>query len=71
MKKQEFDKILKDIDLTRQEFANLTNMSYSSVSNWHDEKKPVPGWVQSWLDNYVKAKSYSDVRDTVFKIEGV
>jgi len=70
MKKQEFDKLLKDINLTRKEFANLTKLSYGAVSNWNDEKKPVPGWVKSWLENYIKSKSYEDIKDKVFEIEG-
>ena len=65
MKKQEFDKLLKDINLTRQEFAELTKLSYGAVSNWNDEKKPVPGWVESWLKNYIKAKVSDEVIKTV------
>ena len=71
MKKDEFDNILKKIGMTRQEFADKTNLSYGAVSNWHDEKKPVPGWVDSWLDNYIKAKSYIDIKNKVFEIERV
>jgi len=71
MKKQEFDKTLKDIGLSRQEFANMTGLSYGAVSNWHDEKKPVPGWVKSWLENYIKADSYEQIRHKVFNIENV
>ncbi|MFW2585553.1 hypothetical protein [Aliarcobacter butzleri] len=71
MKKQEFDETLKKIGLSRQEFADMTELAYSTIGNWHDEKKPVPGWVKSWLDNYVKAKSYNDVKDKVLEIEGI
>lgn len=65
MTKSEFDEILKSIGLTRKEFATLTNMAYSSVSNWSDETKPVPGWVSSWLDNYIKAKTLDTVVEAV------
>ena len=65
MKKQEFDETLKKIGLSRQEFADMTELSYGAVSNWHDEKKPVPGWVKSWLDNYVKAKDMDKVVEAV------
>lgn len=71
MKKDEFDDTLKKIGMSRQEFADITNLSYGAVSNWHDEKKPVPGWVDSWLDNYIKAKSYIDIKNKVFEIEKV
>ena len=62
MKKQEFDETLKKIGLSRQEFADMTELAYSTIGNWHDEKKPVPGWVKSWLDNYVKAKENEKIR---------
>lgn len=65
MKKQDFDRILKDNKLSRQDFADMTNMSYSAVSNWHDEKKPVPGWVESWLENYIKAKDIDKVAEAM------
>lgn len=71
MKKQEFDETLKKIGLSRQEFADMTELAYSTIGNWHDEKKPVPSWVKSWLDNYVRAKSYNDVKDKVLEIEGI
>jgi len=71
MKKQEFDKKLKDIGLSRQDFADVTKLAYSTIGNWHDEKKPVPGWVESWLKNYIKSKSYEDIKDKVFEIERI
>ena len=55
MIKEEFDKILKDIDLDRKAFAELTSISYNTVNNWNDNKKPIPNWVESWLSNYKKS----------------
>ena len=57
MTKKEFDERLDRLGLTRQVFAQLTCLSYGSVTNWHDERKPVPSWVSSWLDNYAKAQN--------------
>lgn len=71
MKKDEFDDTLKKIGITRQEFSNITKVAYSTIGNWHDETKPIPGWVDSWLDNYIKAKSYIDIKNKVFEIEKV
>jgi len=65
MKKQEFDKILKEIGLSRQKFADITNLSYGAVSNWHDEKKPVPGWVKSWLQNYIDKKKFDNIKSII------
>lgn len=71
MLKVEFTEILKDINLSKKEFANLSDISYNTVNNWNDENRPVPPWVKSWLENYTKAKSYTDVKEKVFEIEGI
>jgi len=55
MIKEEFDRTLKNIDLDRKTFAELTNISYNTVNNWNDNKKPIPNWVESWLSNYKKS----------------
>ncbi|WP_428024602.1 hypothetical protein [Arcobacter sp.] len=55
MVKEEFDKTLKNIGLDRKAFAELTNISYNTVNNWNDNKKPIPNWVESWLSNYKKS----------------
>ena len=65
MLKAELTKILKEIDLSKKEFANLSNISYNTVNNWNDENRPVPPWVQSWLDNYIKAKDMDKVVEAV------
>lgn len=65
MKKQEFDNILKEINLTRQEFADLTKLSYGAIGNWNDEKKPIPGWVKSWLENYIQMRKFETVKKTL------
>jgi len=70
MKKEEFTRILKKENLAKKEFANLVNMSYNTVNNWNDDNKPVPPWVKSWLENYIKSKSYEDIKDKVLEIEG-
>lgn len=65
MTKEEFDNKLKTIGMTRQTFADITKLSYGAVSNWQDHKKPVPGWVESWIDNYIKAKFGEDVINAI------
>lgn len=65
MTKKEFDERLDSLELTRQVFAQLTGLSYGSVTNWSDEKKPVPSWVSSWLSNYKKAKNMEQVVEAV------
>lgn len=63
--KQEFTDFLKKIDLSKKDFAELSNISYNTVNNWNDTNKPVPPWVKSWLDNYIKAKDMDKVVEAV------
>ena len=65
MTKKDFDNKLKEIKLSRQEFANATDLAYSTIGNWHDEKKPVPGWVDSWLENYIEKKKFETMKQTL------
>lgn len=66
MTKEKFDNHLKDLELSRQEFSNITGIAYSTINNWHDEKKPIPSWVDSWVENYIKAK---DMDKVIFAIK--
>lgn len=65
MKKEELTKILEGVSLSKKEFAEKCNISYNTVNNWNDETKPVPGWVSSWLENYIKAKTLDTVVEAV------
>ncbi|MDQ7044733.1 MAG: XRE family transcriptional regulator [Sulfurimonas sp.] len=65
MKKEEFTRTLKKENLAKKEFANLANISYNTVNNWNDDNKPVPPWVKSWLQNYIKAKVSEEVIKSV------
>jgi DNA-binding transcriptional regulator YiaG len=65
MLKADFTQILKDINLSKKEFAKLSNISYNTVNNWNDENRPVPPWVKSWLQNYIKAKDIDKVAQTM------
>ncbi|KLD99294.1 hypothetical protein [Aliarcobacter butzleri] len=71
MNKQEFSDFLKDINLSKKEFAELSNISYNTVNNWNDDNRPIPPWVESWLKNYSKANIYEDLKNKVFKIENI
>lgn len=65
MNKKDFDAKLKSLGISRQDFCDMTGLAYSSVANWKDESKPIPIWVDSWLENYAKAKTLDQV------IEGI
>ncbi|AJC85507.1 hypothetical protein IMC75_08410 (plasmid) [Campylobacter peloridis] len=63
MLKKEFDEKIKSLGLTRQDFCNITGLAYSSVSNWNDNNKPIPIWVDSWIENYKYKKFYEITKE--------
>ena len=62
-----FNKILKDAGLNKKSFSELTGLHYGSIANWGGKGKPVPPWVQSWIDNYSKARVLESVEDVICK----
>ncbi len=70
MEKEEFNKLLNKAGITKKEFANIIGISQGSLNNWGSTQN-IPYWVESWLENYIKAKTYKDIKDKVFEIEGV
>ena len=65
MNNKDFDAKLKSLGISRQDFCDMTGLAYSSVANWKDESKPIPIWVDSWLENYAKAKTLDDVAKAI------
>lgn len=59
-----FEELLKNAQLTKKEFANLVDMNYTSITNWNKSEK-IPVWVQSWLENYIRAKIADDILDSL------
>jgi hypothetical protein len=70
MRYNEFEVLLANASINKKEFAGLVDMNYVSITNWNKSQK-IPNWVKSWLNNYIKAKSYEDVKDKVLQIEGI
>ena len=69
MEKKEFDNILKNNDLTRKEFANLSGTQYTTVGKWNDKDRKIPAWVKSWLQNYIDKKRFDNIKH-IFKDSG-
>lgn len=65
-----FEEILKSINLSKKDFSDTTGVAYQTIINWGSTNK-VPSWVDTWLDNYIKAKSYEEIKNKVFEIEKV
>lgn len=54
MEYADFVKKLKELNLSKVEFANIVKMHPMSVSNWKQGK--VPSWVEPFLHYYKKCK---------------
>ena len=67
MKIKEFEKSLEKSNLNKTELAKLLKTSVSTISNW-SSRGVAPYWVETWLENYIKAKSYNDVKIQVLNL---
>jgi|GEM_PF-360909 len=60
MDKSKFNERLKELGLSKQEFAQISNVPYQTTLNWGvmRETKPVavPNWVEPFLNYYEKAQ---------------
>lgn len=70
MIKEDFDKLLKSAGFTKKEFAKELGIAQQTVNCWGTTQN-IPYWVESWLQNYIKAKVYKDLKDKVFEIENI
>ena len=65
MKYDEFKETLKRYGLTIKEFARLCGLNPKSISITWKSKNEVPQWVESWLTNYIKAKTLDSVKEVI------
>lgn len=70
MDKTEFAELLKAAGLSKKEFAEIIDITPGSLNNWGSTQN-IPYWVKSWLGNYIKAKSYNEMKEKVFEIEKI
>jgi DNA-binding transcriptional regulator YiaG len=62
---EKFDSFLTIIGLTKKEFAELANVSYDTVTKWHN--RGIPSWVESWLINYIDAQKFKTIQKQLQK----
>lgn len=65
----EFKELMKAAELNKKDLAELLTTSYHCVNSWGTNGRDYPYWVKSWLENYIKAKSYDMIKDKVLEIE--
>ncbi len=65
MLKDVFDDTLRKSGLSRKDFAEKTGIQYSTVGKWNDIDRPIPSWVDSWLENYIDKKKYENIKNII------
>ena len=69
MEKEQFQARLKELELGKQEFSEISKVPYSTVTNWgvlRDGKPmPIPHWVEPFLDYYEKAQKLEYVMSEI------
>ena len=69
MNYQKFKKTLKKCDLTIKEFADMCGLNPANISGAWKSKNEVPKWVETWLNNYIKAKTLDNVKDVICPVK--
>lgn len=66
----EFKELLKEAGLSKKQFAEILDMQYNTVNAWGSNNN-IPTWVKSWIENFIKAKTYDSIKNKIFEIEGL
>ena len=64
MTKERFKELLKEVGLSKKQLAEILGVAEQTVNNWGSTNK-VPYWIESWLQNYIKAKDLDTIAKTV------
>jgi len=65
MEYEEFKKILKSINLSVKEFAELSELSYRTCSSWSREGRKVPNWVNAFLNLYIENQECKKYKESI------
>lgn len=68
MTNAELTKKLKELGISRKEFAEIVGLRYTTVLQWAAKDKTIPLWVNSWLELYEKAKRYDELSSQIIQI---
>lgn len=65
MNREEFTALLKKAGFNKKTFADHLEVAYQTVNGWGSNGRDFPYWVESWLNNYIKAKDMDKVVEAV------
>ncbi|QSZ43149.1 XRE family transcriptional regulator (plasmid) [Sulfurimonas aquatica] len=60
---------LKNLEMTKKKFAEITGQGVTTITNWKGDGKKIPAWVDTWLDNYEKAQAYELIKNKILELE--
>lgn len=69
MERQEFNELLDEAELSKEEFANKVGLQYRSVNNWGTGAQNVPHWVESWLALYIENNRCKKIKAIIKEIK--
>ena len=55
MTNEEFKRLLKNANLNKKQLAEILGIAQQTVNCWGTTQN-IPYWVETWLENYIKAK---------------
>ncbi len=62
MNKDQFNTLLKRAGLSKKAFAEIASISYNTANNWNDDTKPIPQWVEPFLNLYIENKECRNLK---------
>ena len=65
MKKHAFNDILKKAGLSKKEFGEILGTSGATISNWGNEGREIPYWVDSWFKLYFENEKCKKIKEAI------
>lgn len=65
MEKEKFNELLKIADLSKKEFGEILGTSGGTISNWGNEGREIPYWVETWLNLYIENKECRKLKEAI------
>ena len=62
MDKNIFNELLQKANLTKKAFSAKFNLSQTTVNGWGGIDKPIPYWVESWLELYIEKQKFETLK---------
>lgn len=65
MEKQKFNEMLKTAGLSKKEFGDILGTSGGTISNWGNDNREIPYWVESWLKLYIENQQCKKIKEAL------